>query len=294
MLRPPCLVILFLVVLVILGGVVLMARPNSDGQTVGFSIAPPQPREKIPLESATGCTYYIRSGDNLFRIGLLYGVSYNYLAQLNGIPDPNLIYAGTSISVPCTGSGGGGVPVAIPQNCGASQSYTVVPGDNLFRIAYNFKTSLDWVRSANNLYGRVLRPGMVLTIPCPNTVQYREVPPPSGDTQPIPPPATAVPPQPGATPTPPQGVQVLIQNRQFSQQVVPVLPGTTVIWTNQDTASHTIVILQNGAQVARSPSIPTGGSWWFAFNASGNFDFQFAADATVHGTVQVGNPTSNP
>ncbi len=283
MLRAPCLVILFLTGIIIIGGVALLFMPENDGQTMGFNVAQPQPLPKIAPANDAGCTYYIRYGDNLFRIGLRYGVSYDYLAQVNGIPNPNLIYAGNTLSVPC--NGGTGVPVSIPQNCGASATYTVVAGDNLFRIAYNFKTSLDWVRAANNMYGRVLRPGMVLTIPCPNTVQYKEVPPPEGA-----PPAPTEAPPPAATPTPPEGTQITITATGFDPQTVAVIPGTFVIWVNQDTQNRTIVVLQNGQQVVRSPSIPPGGTWYFQFNDLGNFDYQFGANPSIHGTIQVRNP----
>ncbi len=238
---------------------------------------------------ATGCTYWIRPGDNLFRIGLRYGVSYTYLASINGIPNPNLIYAGTTIAVPC----GAGAPPAIPANCQPSQSYTVVAGDNLWRIAYNFKTDLNLLIATNHMYGRVLRPGMVLTIPCPNSVQYAEVPPvsgnppPSGGVTPIVTPPATVPPV--ATP-PPAGPQIYIQSGGFSQTALQVLPGTTITWVNQDTNNHTIVIGSSGQPLATSPSIVPNGTWSYTFATEGVYDFSFKSNPAITGTITVRNP----
>ncbi len=281
-------IILFLTVLLALGFSALPVLPSDAALSLRPVTAPAQPAPKpASLKRATGCVYWIQRGDNLFRIGLRYGVSYTYLALLNGIPNPNLIFAGTSIAVPC---GGSAVP-AMPQNCAPSESYTVVAGDNLFRIAYNYKTALEWVRSVNNMYGRVLRPGMVLTIPCPGSVQYREVPPPGEQPPPPGETPTEVPPTEAApTPTPPPGTEILIQGRSFNPQTLVVIPGTTVIWTNQDTQGHTIVVGSQGNQFARSPLIPPGGSWWFQFNDAGTYDFSFAADPTVNGSLTVRNP----
>jgi LysM repeat protein len=41
----------------------------------------------------------VQPGQNLFRIGLIYGVSWTYLASLNGIWNPNAIYAGQTLCV---------------------------------------------------------------------------------------------------------------------------------------------------------------------------------------------------
>lgn len=43
--------------------------------------------------------YTVKSGDTLSGIAAKYGTSYQYLAQLNGIADPNKIYAGQKIKV---------------------------------------------------------------------------------------------------------------------------------------------------------------------------------------------------
>lgn len=45
-------------------------------------------------------TYVVQPGDNLFRIGLRYGMSHTYLAQYNGIANPALIRVGQVLRIP--------------------------------------------------------------------------------------------------------------------------------------------------------------------------------------------------
>ena len=53
-----------------------------------------------PEQPSGGAEYYtIRYGDTLSEIALRYHTTYQYLAQLNGIPNPDLIYAGQRIRV---------------------------------------------------------------------------------------------------------------------------------------------------------------------------------------------------
>jgi len=49
---------------------------------------------------ATGTTYVVQPGDNLFRIALRYNLSYTYLAQYNGIANPAHIYVGQVLRIP--------------------------------------------------------------------------------------------------------------------------------------------------------------------------------------------------
>jgi len=48
------------------------------------------------------CSPYhvVQPGENLFRVGLRYGVQWTVLQQINGIADPNRIYAGQIICLP--------------------------------------------------------------------------------------------------------------------------------------------------------------------------------------------------
>ncbi len=46
--------------------------------------------------------YFVRLGDNLFRIGLRFRVSPLRLAVFNGLRNPNLIFAGMRLAIPCS------------------------------------------------------------------------------------------------------------------------------------------------------------------------------------------------
>jgi LysM repeat protein len=49
---------------------------------------------------ASGTTYVVQPGDNLFRIALRYNMSHRRLAEYNGITNPSNIYVGQVIQIP--------------------------------------------------------------------------------------------------------------------------------------------------------------------------------------------------
>jgi LysM repeat protein len=59
-------------------------------------------------------TYVVQLGEDLFRIGLRYGIDPYTLAAFNNIADPNLIFAGTTIAIPCYSPYNPGNPSAYP------------------------------------------------------------------------------------------------------------------------------------------------------------------------------------
>ncbi|MGE5139511.1 MAG: LysM peptidoglycan-binding domain-containing protein [Rudaea sp.] len=260
----------------ILGALVLPADAPSvfASGVLGESAAAPAPA--VP---ANRCYHYVIPGDNLFRIGLRYGVSYPYLAQINGIPNPNLIYAGTQLVVPC----GAGSSPAYPANCAPSTTYLVQPGDNLFRIAMNHETSLDLLRSQNGLFGRVLRSGTTLTVPCPGSVKYRYVPPPSGEET-----------TPPVTPTPTPGPNTIsIRDNEFLPNYLEVTVGTRVNWTNDeiDGTSHTVTSGVPGQPAGFFDSGPLapGSTFGFTFTTPGIYSYYSSMQPDMTGQVKV-NP----
>ncbi|MBI4671399.1 MAG: LysM peptidoglycan-binding domain-containing protein [Chloroflexi bacterium] len=242
-----------------------------------------------------GCWYVVRPGDNLFRIAARHGVSYWYLAQINGLHNPNYIYAGQMLIVPC-----GNVPPPYPPQpkpCAPSQTYVVKPQDNLFRIALNHGTTINALRNANHLWGRVLRPGMTLVIPCPGSVQYGNqtpVPPISGET-PVPPPPTAIPPPTTVPPPTSDGnlvepsATVTLQNSQVNPNPVEIKAGQAVLWINNDQKTYTLLsgIPGQPNEVFASPPIPSGGTFVFKFDAAGNYSYYVNEDPTMVGQVNV-------
>jgi LysM repeat protein len=59
------------------------------------------PKPPPPPPCDTGCWYRVKPGDTLSGIAAHWGVSSGYLASLNHIANPNKIYSGTWLRVPC-------------------------------------------------------------------------------------------------------------------------------------------------------------------------------------------------
>ncbi|MCU0476434.1 MAG: LysM peptidoglycan-binding domain-containing protein [Anaerolineae bacterium] len=62
------------------------------------------PASSVPI-SGTDCIHVVRAGENLFRIGLRYGVPFQTIANYNGIANPTIISIGQEISIPNCGQG---------------------------------------------------------------------------------------------------------------------------------------------------------------------------------------------
>ena len=117
------------------GNRVLLAGINSwinkaDVEIISVSSA--------PIQAPATNTYTVRSGDTLSSIASKFGTSYQALASLNGISNPNLIYAGQVLRVNGSASAG-------------SVYYTVRAGDNLSSIASRYGTSYQSIASLNGL-----------------------------------------------------------------------------------------------------------------------------------------------
>lgn len=91
-----------------------------------------------PIQAPATSTYTVQSGDTLSSIASKFGTSYQALASLNGISNPNLIYVGQVLSI--NGSANTG-----------SVYYTVRVGDNLSAIASRYGTSYQSIAALNGL-----------------------------------------------------------------------------------------------------------------------------------------------
>jgi len=176
-----------------------------------------------------GCWYVVRRGDNLFRIAIRHGVSYWYLAQINGLYNPNYIWAGQTLNVPCGAVPPPALPPPPPTACNPSTTYLVKPGDNLFRIAYNHGVTINALRDANNLWGRVLRPNTTLIIPCPGSVQY-------GNQAPAPP----------APPAPPADISAG-QDLSYNSRMQPKYPPQAIRQRHEGTVTLLILVGVDGS-----------------------------------------------
>jgi LysM repeat protein len=123
--------------------------------------------------------HVVQTGENLYRIGLQYGISWLALATHNNLPNANAIYVGQELRIP-TESGGTPTPTPAP----AETTYVVQAGDTLHRIGQLFNLSWVTIAQANGLVNpNHILVGQQLKIPAggvtPNpqlthTVQPRE------------------------------------------------------------------------------------------------------------------------
>lgn len=103
-----------------------------NGQSITRPVAQPQAR-----------TYTVKSGDTLSKIASQYGTTYQHLAQINGIANPNMIRAGQVLKI----DGNAQVQVQ-PQ---VNRTYTVKSGDTLSSIAKKFGTDYKTLAAKNGL-----------------------------------------------------------------------------------------------------------------------------------------------
>jgi LysM repeat protein len=117
--------------------------------------------------------HVVQVGENLYRIALQYGMTFDVLMQANGILNPNLVYVGQSLCIP----GGDGVnpiyPLPQPQpgpstppGPGCGTYYYVKFGDTLSAIAYKYGVSIYALMQANHLFNpNLIYIGMPLCVP---------------------------------------------------------------------------------------------------------------------------------
>ena len=127
------------------------AYAHSDGSSA------PAPTVTIPTPPTAnmggGDTYTVQNGDTLSGIAAKFGTSYQHLAEINGIANPDVIYPGQVLKVDSAAQGGG------------SGTYTVQPGDTLSAIAAAHGTSVAAIASANGISNPdLIYVGQVLTI----------------------------------------------------------------------------------------------------------------------------------
>lgn len=134
----------------------IMKANGLNGYAKDSSTTPeetPQPETEIKE-----ITYTVVAGDTLSGIASRYGTTYQELARINNISNPNLIYVGQVLKI----TGG-------ESNASNSQTYTVVKGDTLWGISKKFYGNgnrYNDIAKANNISNPdIIHVGQKLLIP---------------------------------------------------------------------------------------------------------------------------------
>lgn len=154
------------------------AVPTTAATTV------PQPTVVPPTQPPppqTGIVdYIVRGGDSLGVIALRFNTTVRAISQLNGIVNPNLIFAGQRLRIPQgTGTNPPPLPTSIvlptlpggaqptrPPTVAPIQTYRVQPGDTLYFIALRFGVPLSRIIQVNGLLNpNRIFVGQLLAIP---------------------------------------------------------------------------------------------------------------------------------
>ena len=96
--------------------------------------------------NAQAITHVVQPGENLFRIALRYGVTVDALAAANGLSDAGHIYVGQRLVIPDSTSG-----ATTPEPAPTHGVHVVQPGENLFRIARRYGTSVAVLAALNGI-----------------------------------------------------------------------------------------------------------------------------------------------
>jgi LysM repeat protein len=135
------------------------------------------PNSSFPPVTGGDCVHQVSAGENLFRIGLRYGVPLADLAARNGITNVNFIVVGQRITIPGCGTTGqlppptsDVVPAPNPNTGGGSSTcgpqYVVEQGDTLFQISLRCNVPVRTIAAASGVQNiNLIFIDQVLTIP---------------------------------------------------------------------------------------------------------------------------------
>lgn len=241
------------------------------------------------------CTYTVQYRDTVYSIGYRYGVPYYVLMQVNYMYTPYL-RVGQTLRVPCLAQ----TPTPFP-------THIVEAGQNLFRIAIQYKSSIYAIALTNGIWNpHWVFAGQNLVIPYPGSKNWPDVPTitPTGTLGPTntPGPTNTLGPTPtrtptattGPSPTPttvftgtPAGVIVLF-NIAFTPTTLSIPRGGTVMWQNNDAVNHTLRSGSPGAPTTLfSATLTPGSKFYFTYKDPGAFPFFIERNTTLVGTINV-------
>jgi plastocyanin len=92
----------------------------------------------------------------------------------------------------------------------------------------------------------------------------------------------------GDEPSVPASLEASI--RQFTLPDLTVAVGTSIVWTNNDSATHTVTLGANGVKDGDgfdSGNMGGGGTFEFTFDTSGSFAYTCKIHPSMNGTIEV-------
>lgn len=118
-----------------------LAYAGATGQSVPTPQMQAQNYEQ-PSVQPSDTTYIVQAGDTLSEIAQRFGTTYQSLAAINNIADPNRIYPGQEIVID-------GATAEAP--AASAVYYTIKPGDTLSGIASTYGTTWQWLSEVNGI-----------------------------------------------------------------------------------------------------------------------------------------------
>ncbi|HEY4691580.1 MAG TPA: LysM domain-containing protein [Anaerolineae bacterium] len=137
----------------------LPTSTNTPPPTAIPAQTPVPPTATPPPTAPPGTTTYtVKAGDRLFSIGRQFGVNPYSIAQANNILPPYIIHPGDVLKIPT----GGTTITPAP----GGKTHVVQPGENLFRIALRYGSTVQALAAANGITNiNLIFVGQVLKIP---------------------------------------------------------------------------------------------------------------------------------
>lgn len=114
---------------------------GATGQPIPTPQVQVQVQEYTQPVQSSDTTYIVQAGDTLSGIATRYGTTYQHLAAINGISNPDIIHVGDHIVID---------GVVSPQSSD-DEYYTVQPGDTLSEIAARYGTTWQWLAEVNGI-----------------------------------------------------------------------------------------------------------------------------------------------
>jgi len=142
------------------------------------------PSETAPASNQV-CTYLVQPGDYISHIAEQFGTTVEWLMSYNNIANPNLLFVGQPLLVPChvevvsvPQADAAQASASAPNDTSAEESvvqdtddtteevHVVVRGESLSQIAFRYGTTVKTLRTLNNIQNpRLIRPGQAIQLP---------------------------------------------------------------------------------------------------------------------------------